>query len=145
MKAKRFETEGNGRARKKELLDLRKAQFSLRMQAATQQLANHSQIGKTRKDIARVKTILNEGASPNERDDRKMRRTLTGRVVSDKMQRLSPVLIERRVKHPVIGKMVLRSKKYHAHVDNDEAKTGDLVQIEECIPMSKTKAGVFRR
>ncbi len=44
----------------KELLDLRKAQFSMRMQAATQQLVNHSQIGKTRKDVARVKTILNE-------------------------------------------------------------------------------------
>lgn len=44
----------------KELLDLRKAQFNLRMQAATQQLANHSQIGKTRKSIARVKTVLNE-------------------------------------------------------------------------------------
>lgn len=44
----------------KELLDLRRAQFGLRMQAATQQLTNYSQIGKTRKDIARVKTILNE-------------------------------------------------------------------------------------
>ncbi|MBP9713612.1 MAG: 50S ribosomal protein L29 [Sterolibacterium sp.] len=44
----------------KELLDLRRAQFGMRMQAATQQLTNHSQIGKTRKDIARVKTILNE-------------------------------------------------------------------------------------
>ncbi len=69
-----------------------------------------------------------------------VRRTLTGRVVSDKMQQTVTVLIERRVKHPVIGKMVLRSKKYHAHVVNDEAKTGDLVQIEECTPISKTKA-----
>ncbi|MFA7268939.1 MAG: 50S ribosomal protein L29 [Sterolibacterium sp.] len=48
----------------KELLDLRKAQFSLRMQSATQQLANHSQIGKVRKDIARVKTILCERGAP---------------------------------------------------------------------------------
>ncbi|SMB23655.1 30S ribosomal protein S17 [Sterolibacterium denitrificans] len=70
----------------------------------------------------------------------KMHRTLTGRVVSDKMQKTVTVLIERRVKHPVIGKMMLRSKKYHAHVDNDEAKKGDLVQIEECAPISKTKA-----
>ncbi len=70
----------------------------------------------------------------------KMRRTLTGKVVSDKMQKTVTVLIERRVKHPVIGKMVLRSKKYHAHVENDEAKQGDLVQIEECVPISKTKA-----
>ncbi len=70
----------------------------------------------------------------------KMQRTLMGRVVSDKMQKTVTVLIERRVKHPVIGKMVLRSKKYHAHVENDEVKMGDLVQIEECAPISKTKA-----
>ena len=70
----------------------------------------------------------------------KMHRTLTGRVVSDKMQKTVTVLIERRVKHPVIGKMMLRTQKYHAHVDGDEAKSGDLVQIEECAPISKTKA-----
>ena len=70
----------------------------------------------------------------------KLHRTLTGRVVSDKMQKTVTVLIERRVKHPVIGKMVLRSKKYHAHVENPEAKMGDLVLIEECAPISKTKA-----
>jgi len=70
----------------------------------------------------------------------KMRRTLTGRVVSDKMRQTVTVLIERRVKHPVIGKMVLHSKKYHAHVENDEVKSGDLVLIEECAPISKTKA-----
>ena len=50
------------------------------------------------------------------------------------------VLIERHVKHPVIGKMILRTKKYHAHVEANQAKTGDLVQIEECAPISKTKA-----
>lgn len=70
----------------------------------------------------------------------KVRRTLTGRVVSDKMQKTVTVLIERRVKHPVIGKMMLRTQKYHAHVDGAEAKTGDLVLIEECAPVSKTKA-----
>jgi len=70
----------------------------------------------------------------------KVRRTLTGRVVSDKMQKTVTVLIERRVKHPVIGKMMLRTQKYHAHVDGGEPKTGDLVLIEECAPISKTKA-----
>lgn len=69
-----------------------------------------------------------------------MRRTLEGRVVSDKMQKTVTVLIERRVKHPVIGKVITRSKKYHAHVDGLEAATGDLVQIEECAPIAKTKA-----
>lgn len=69
-----------------------------------------------------------------------MRRTLEGRVVSDKMQKTVTVLIERRVKHPVIGKVITRSKKYHAHVEGTMPATGDLVQIEECAPISKTKA-----
>lgn len=70
----------------------------------------------------------------------KVRRTLQGRVVSDKMEKTVTVLIERRVKHPVIGKVMIRSKKYHAHVEGMEAGSGDLVQIEECAPISKTKA-----
>jgi len=69
----------------------------------------------------------------------KMRRTLTGRVVSDKMQKTVTVLVERRVKHP-IGKIVTRSRKYAAHVDGLETGAGDMVQIEECAPVSKTKA-----
>lgn len=68
------------------------------------------------------------------------RRTLEGRVVSDKMQKTVTVLVERRVKHPVIGKVMLRSKKYHAHIDGIEAASGDLVEIEECAPIAKTKA-----
>lgn len=70
----------------------------------------------------------------------KVHRTLTGRVVSDKSQKTVTVAVERHVKHPVIGKMILRTKKYHAHVEDDQAKTGDMVQIEECAPISKTKA-----
>ena len=69
-----------------------------------------------------------------------VRRTLQGRVVSDKMQKTVTVLVERKVKHPVIGKIMTRSKKYHAHVEGLEAVAGDLVQIEECAPISKTKA-----
>lgn len=69
-----------------------------------------------------------------------VRRTLEGRVVSDKMEKTVTVLIERRVKHPVIGKVMMRSKKYHAHVEGLKAVTGDLVQIEECAPIAKTKA-----
>ena len=70
----------------------------------------------------------------------KERRTLTGRVVSDKMQKTVTVLVERRVKHAVIGKILTRTQKYHAHVEGEEAKTGDMVMIEECAPISKTKA-----
>jgi len=69
----------------------------------------------------------------------KERRTLTGRVVSDKMQKTVTVLVERRVKHD-IGKVIMRTRKYHAHVDEPQAGTGDLVLIEECAPISKTKA-----
>ena len=68
-----------------------------------------------------------------------MNRTLVGRVVSDKMQETATVLVERRVKHPMYGKIIVRSKKYHAHNANNDAKTGDLVQIVECRPMSRTK------
>jgi small subunit ribosomal protein S17 len=68
-----------------------------------------------------------------------MNRTLVGRVVSDKMQETATVLIERRVKHPMYGKIITRSKKYHAHNANNDAKMGDLVQIVECRPMSRTK------
>jgi small subunit ribosomal protein S17 len=67
-------------------------------------------------------------------------RTLTGRVVSDKMNKTVTVLVERRVAHPVIGKVVRRSRKYHAHVDSPDYKVGDLVAIQECRPISKTKA-----
>lgn len=70
----------------------------------------------------------------------KERRTLTGRVVSDKMQKTVTVLVERRVKHAVIGKILTRTQKYHAHVEGVEPKSGDMVIIEECAPISKTKA-----
>jgi small subunit ribosomal protein S17 len=72
--------------------------------------------------------------------EQKVRRTLQGRVVSDKMAKTVTVLVERRVKHPLIGKVMIRSKKYHAHVEGLEAAEGDLVQIEECAPISRTKA-----
>jgi len=70
----------------------------------------------------------------------KNQRQLTGKVVSDKMDKTVTVLVERQVMHPVIGKVVRRTKKYHAHDEANEAKTGDTVQIVECRPLSKTKA-----
>ncbi|MDB5926954.1 MAG: rpsQ [Betaproteobacteria bacterium] len=68
------------------------------------------------------------------------KRTLTGRVVSDKMVKTVTVLVERRVKHPLYGKFVTRTKKYHAHDEAGDYHEGDLVEIEECRPISKTKA-----
>lgn len=67
-------------------------------------------------------------------------RSMTGRVVSDKMNKTVTVLVERRVTHPLYGKVVTRSKKYHAHDETNELKEGDLVTIEECRPLSKTKS-----
>jgi len=67
-------------------------------------------------------------------------RQLTGRVVSDKMDKTVTVLVERQVMHPVIGKVVSRTKKYHAHNEGNDAKMGDKVVIEECRPVSKSKA-----
>ena len=67
-------------------------------------------------------------------------RSLTGTVVSDKMNLTVTVLVERQVMHPTIGKVVKRTKKYHAHNEGNDAKVGDTVVIEECRPISKTKA-----
>ena len=66
----------------------------------------------------------------NMSEQRKIQRTLTGRVVSDKMDKTITVLIERRVTHPLYGKIVTRSKKYHAHDEKNECHEGDLVTIE---------------
>ncbi|HXE38366.1 MAG: 30S ribosomal protein S17 [Dechloromonas sp.] len=68
------------------------------------------------------------------------KRTLIGRVVSDKMEKTVTVLVERKVKHPMYGKVMVRSKKYHAHNDGNTAKAGDLVEIVETRPVSRTKS-----
>lgn len=70
----------------------------------------------------------------------KNQRMVTGRVVSDKMNKSITVLIERRVKHPVYGKFVRKSSKVFAHDENNECKAGDLVTIAECRPISKNKS-----
>jgi small subunit ribosomal protein S17 len=69
-----------------------------------------------------------------------LKRTLIGKVVSDKMDKTVTVLVENRVKHPLYGKIVMRSKKYHAHDEGNQAKEGDTVEIQEGRPISKTKA-----
>ena len=69
-----------------------------------------------------------------------IKRTLIGRVVSDKMDKTVTVLVERKVKHPMYGKVMVRSKKYHAHNEGNSARAGDLVEIVETRPVSRTKA-----
>jgi small subunit ribosomal protein S17 len=68
------------------------------------------------------------------------KRALVGRVVSDKMEKTVTVLIERKVKHPMYGKVMVRSRKYHAHNEGNLAKAGDLVEIVETRPVSRTKS-----
>jgi len=70
----------------------------------------------------------------------KTARTVSGRVVSNKMDKSIVVLIERRVKHPVYGKIIKRSTKIHAHDANNECNPGDEVTIKEVRPLSKTKS-----
>ena len=72
-------------------------------------------------------------------------RTLIGRVVSDKRAKTVTVLVERRNAHELYGKIVARSRKYHAHDENGQYKMGDLVEIAEGRPISKTKSWVVTR
>ena len=74
-----------------------------------------------------------------------LKRTLVGKVVSDKMDKTVTVLIERHVKHPLYGKIIMRSNKYHAHDETNEVKAGDTVEIQEGRPISKTKAWTVTR
>ena len=130
----------------KELIELRRAQFGLRMQTATQSLTKNSEIERVRRQIARVHTFINRESerrrqvTETAKAPAKNQRQLTGTVVSDKMNKTVTVLVERQVMHPTIGKVVSRTKKYHAHNEGNDAKMGDKVVIEECRPISKTKA-----
>ena len=74
-----------------------------------------------------------------------LKRTLIGKVVSDKRQKTVTVLVERRVKHELYGKIVGKSSKFHAHDENNEFNTGDVIEITESRPLSKTKNWVATR
>ncbi len=69
-----------------------------------------------------------------------LKRTLTGKITSNKMEKTVTVLVERRIKHPLYEKFITRSKKYHAHDTSNTLSIGDVVLIEECRPLSKTKS-----
>ena len=73
-------------------------------------------------------------------ENTEVRRTVTGKVVSNKMDKTVTVLIERKVKHPVDGKYIRRSTKLHVHDAENACQEGDTVTIEECRPLSKSKS-----
>ncbi len=72
--------------------------------------------------------------------EEKVERTLTGRVVSDRMDKSAVVLVERKVRHPLYGKYIRRSTKLHIHDENNECRQGDTVTIKQTRPVSKTKS-----
>lgn len=72
-------------------------------------------------------------------------RTQQGRVISDKMDKSIVVAIERRVKHPLYGKFIKRTTKLHVHDENNESRVGDIIEIKECRPLSKTKSWILIR
>ena len=73
-------------------------------------------------------------------EETKGKRTIVGRVVSDKMDKTVSVAVERLIKHPVYGKYIRRSTKLHVHDAENACREGDLVTIEQCRPLSKTKS-----
>jgi small subunit ribosomal protein S17 len=85
------------------------------------------------------------GAAPAATAKGSLIQTQIGRVVSDKMDKTVTVLVEHRVKHPLYGKFVTRSRKYHAHDEKNEYKEGDLVEIEAGRKLAKTKAWRVKR
>src|SRR5688500_10418785 len=92
-----------------------------------------------RATMADMTTNQQSDTSASARDARNARKMRTGTVVSDKMQKTVVVAIQRRVAHPVYGKMVTRTKRVKAHDEENSAKTGDTVRIMETRPLSKDK------
>ena len=78
-------------------------------------------------------------------EKKSLTRTLVGRVVSNKMDKTVTVLVERRVKHPLYGKYIVKSNKYHAHDETNALNEGDIVEIAESRPLSRTKSWAVTR
>jgi small subunit ribosomal protein S17 len=78
-------------------------------------------------------------------EKKSLTRTLVGRVVSNKMEKTVTVLVERRVKHPLYGKYIVKSNKYHAHDESNALNEGDVVEIAESRPLSRTKSWAVTR
>lgn len=78
-------------------------------------------------------------------EKKSLTRTLVGRVVSNKMQKTVTVLVERRVRHPLYGKYIVKSNKYHAHDETDALNEGDVVEIAASRPLSRTKTWTVTR
>ena len=107
-------------------------------------LENPAQIKDLRKTIARMKTVLRQRELNNKylgliMEVRNLRKERTGVVISDKMDKTVTVAAKFKEKHPIYGKFVSKTKKYHAHDEKNECGMGDTVRIMETRPLSKTK------
>ncbi len=119
---------------------LKKDLFFLRMQHATNQLDNPLKIAETKRDIARVKTVIRERRRSNMEEKRiSSRKVRVGKVVSDKMDKTVVVAIEDRVAHPLYKKIVGRTYKLKAHDEENTCGVGDIVKVMETRPLSKDK------
>ena len=98
---------------------------------------------KTEAKKAPVKTEAKK--APVKTEAKKIVRTVTGKVVSNKMDKTITVLVERKVKHPLYGKYINKSNKFHAHDEKNEINEGDVVQITEHKPISKSKSWVVTK
>ena len=108
-----------------ELVSAKKELFNLRFQNATNQLDNTSRIKDVRKNIAM--------------EERNLRKTRVGKVISDKMDKTVVVAIEDHVQHPLYKKIVKKTYKLKAHDENNECRIGDTVKVMETRPLSKDK------
>ena len=128
-----------------QLGELKREQFNLRFQSATNQLEKPSRVREVRRTIAPHQDAADTNApraanGEGAKESIEMpKRVLTGTVVSDKGDKTVVVRVERRVKHPLYGKIIKLSKKYHAHDEANAFKAGEQVRIEECAPISKLK------
>jgi small subunit ribosomal protein S17 len=111
----------------------------------TPKVAAKKTVAVTKKETPKVaakKTVAVTGTAPVKE---KIERTVTGKVLSNKMDKTITVLVERKVKHPLYGKYINQSNKFHAHDEKNEINEGDIVQITEHKPISKSKSWVVTR
>ena len=132
-----------------QLAELKREQFNLRFQAATNQLEKPARVREVRRNIARIKTLQSRArprcGCAGLRSYTMPKRILTGTVVSDKTDKTVVVQVERKVKHPLYGKIIRRSKKYHAHDEGNEFKPARRCGSRRPRPISKLKTWKVRR
>ena len=100
---------------------------------------------KTVAKKAPAKIVAKKAPAKTAAVTKKIERTVTGKVVSNKMDKTITVLVERKVKHPLYGKYINQSNKFHAHDEKNEINEGDVVQITEHKPISKSKSWVVTK